>query len=84
MKSLQETKQFAWKLAKISKHGYTDFEEQNECTNAILYLINHGIKLTSKEYFRDQDTKDFIIEPNKTHAKQIAKLVKDQFGIEPY
>lgn len=81
----KEQQEFAWRLAKISKHGYTNFKEQNQCTNAILFLIKNGISLKGgKEYFQDADTKDFIILPSKANAKKIAKVVEKQYGIEPY
>ena len=73
-----------WKLAKISKHGYTNFEKRQDCTDAILFVRNNGVKLTPNEYYQDVETKQYIIEPNKTNAKKIAKVVEKQFGIKPY
>lgn len=87
MKTLMDvkSKQFGWKLAKISKHGYTNFEEQQDCTNAILLLRNNGIVLKGgREYYQEADTKEFIIEPNKTNAKKIASFVQKEYNITPY
>lgn len=78
------TKEFGWKLAKISKHGYTNFEEKQDCTAAIMLLKDNNIILKQKEYFRDADTKDFIIQPNKSNSKKIEKFVKAKYGIAPY
>lgn len=80
-KTIQQ-EQLANKLSKILKKGYTNFEKQDECTNAILFLRNNGITLKSgKEYYQEADTKDFIIEPTKTNVKKIAKMLETQFAI---
>ena len=76
---------FQWKLAKISKHGYTDFDNENDCTKAIIFLRSYGVTLKGgKEYYREAETNDFIIEPTKSNAKRIANIVKQEFGIDPY
>lgn len=77
----EEQEKFAWKLAKILKHGYTNFENQNQCSNAILFLIQNGVALKKTEYYQEADTKDFIIEPTKANVKKIAKILDKQFGI---
>ena len=74
-----------WKLAKISKHGYTNFEKEQDCTRAILFLRDNGIVLKGgKEFYIEADTKDYIIEPNKTNTKKIIALVEKVYNIKPY
>ena len=81
IKNFRATKQFGWKLAKILKHGYTNFDNFEECVQAIHWLGKNKIVITQKEIYRETDTKDYIIEPNKTHVKQISNLLDKRWGI---
>ena len=81
LKLSEKQRKFGWKLAKILKHGYTNFEQQDECTNAILFLIKNGVRLKKGEYYQEADTKDYIIEPNGANVKKIVKILEKQFGI---
>lgn len=81
LKLSEKQRKFGWKLAKILKHGYTDFEQQDECTNAILFLIKNGVRLKKGEYYQDAEIKDYVIEPTRANIKKIAKILENQFGI---
>ena len=82
LKLSEKQRKFGWKLAKILKHGYTNFEKEKDCTNAILFLIKNGVRLKKGEYYQEADTKDYIIEPTGANVKKIVKILEDQFGIE--
>lgn len=77
------TKEFAWKIAKILKHGYTNFEKQGDMMDAMIFLTDHNITLKpGKEYGRSAETKDYIIEPYKRNINKIAKVLKQEFDID--
>ena len=77
------TKQFAWKIAKILKHAYTNFEKQSDMMDAMVFLTDHNITLKpGKEYGRNPETNDYIIEPGKRNVNKIAKVLKQEFDID--
>lgn len=78
-----KSKDFGWRVAKILKHGYTNFEKEQDCTTTLLWLKDRGVVLKGgKEFGIHPETKDYIIVPGKRNVNKIAKILKQEFDID--
>lgn len=76
------SKQTQWKIAKVTKHGYSYFEDGEELKNVLIALKKANIPLQpGTEFGKVED--GYLLQPNKLHGRKIAKFIRKEFGIEP-